>query len=150
MKLLNKSFRLLFFIVAALLSMHLTTPAFAGIPVVQNVVVWNNGGNTILNVTVNHSPASPPTHYVNLIEVNVSGTIHTFNLIQNITTFTYPCNIGPIGAAQDATVRAHCIVNGYSPVYGPVQVPEFLLPILLLTMMLGTSLAIYASRKIRR
>jgi len=148
-KLLNKSFRLLFLIVVALLCMYLTEPAFAGIPSVQNVVVWNNGGNTILNVTVSHFPPSPPDHYLNWIEVNVSGTIHTFNLIQNVTTLIYPCNIGPIGTVQDATIQAHCNVDAYGPVYGPVQVPEFSLPVLLLTMVLGTILAICASRKIK-
>jgi hypothetical protein len=34
-----------------------TTPVFAGTPTIINVIVWNNGGNTTLNVTVSHIPA---------------------------------------------------------------------------------------------
>jgi len=132
-----------------LLGIDFITPVSAGIPTVNNVVVWGSGGHTILNVTVTHIPASPLAHYVNRIEINVSGTNHIFNVVQNTTTFTYPCDLGVIEGTPSATVRAHCNVDGYGSWTEPIQVPEFPLHLMLLVLILLTSLVLLASRKIK-
>jgi hypothetical protein len=117
---------------------------------VNNVVVWSSGDHTILNVTVTHVPPSPPIHYVDKIEVNVSGINHIFNIIQNTTTFTYPCDLGIIEGTPSAIVWAHCNVDGYNEnPYGPIQIPEFSTLASLLVLALGTALAAFAYRKIK-
>jgi len=123
------------------------TPVSAIVPEVQNVVVWNSGGDTILNVTVYHDPQTT-IHHVDAIEVDISGDIQSFPVgVQPTTTFIIPCNLGPIEGTPSARVRAHCTVDGYNSWSEPFQVPEFSLPVLLLTLVLITSLAIFVLRK---
>jgi hypothetical protein len=126
-----------------------TTPVFAGTPTITNVVVWNNGGNTTLNVTVSHSPETF-LHHVDSIEVNISGTIDTTPVpVQPTTEFTIVCDLGPISGAPFATVRAHCIVDDWGPLYGPIQVPELSFPVLLLTLIFATALSTAAYHKVK-
>ncbi|MEM2118207.1 MAG: hypothetical protein QW386_04230 [Candidatus Bathyarchaeia archaeon] len=137
---MNKTKRLIYIIALGMLILYFGNPtprAFAGIPAVTNVIVWNDGGDTVLNVTVSHSPQSQTIpHYLDSIEVNVDGDIQTFTVnFRPETTFTVPCNLGPISGTPTATVRAHCNIDGYGSWYGPVQIPEFpnsLLPLMLL------------------
>jgi len=140
---------ILFFVVPILLSVSFVTPVFAIVPQVTSVVVWNSGGDTILNVTVFHDPETS-LHHVDEIEVDVSGNIQSFPVeVQPTTTFTIPCNLGPIEGTPSAKVRAHCTVDGWNSWSEPFQIPEFSLPILLLTLTLVTSLAIFTFRKIK-
>jgi hypothetical protein len=126
-----------------------TAPAFAGTPIVTNVIVWNNGGNTTLNVTVSHSPEND-LHYVNAIEANVSGTIETLMVpVEPTTEFTVAFDLGPINGNPSATIRAHCTYDDWGPSYGPIQVPEFLPPILLLALIFTTTLSIAVCHKLK-
>lgn len=126
-----------------------TKSAAAIIPQIQNVLVWESGGDVIVNVTVFHTPVSPPTHYVSKIEVNVSGTNHVFEFTQQTELFTFPCNIGPISGTPLAQVRAYCVFDLYSPWTDPIEIPEFQMPILLITLLLGTAFAAFVSLKIK-
>jgi hypothetical protein len=148
---INQLSRVLILVLITLLSSSFAKPTRAIVPVIENVVVWQSGNDVIVNVTVSHSPVLI-SHRVNKIEVNVSGTNHVFNIIQNTTTFTYPCNIGPIEGNPTAQVRAHCIVDFYSAWTAPIQIPEFQFPALLLTFILSTALATFAlyKNKLRR
>lgn len=127
----------------------LTGPVIAGYPVVNDVIVFEDAGNTMLNVTVFHSPQTP-AHYLDFVEVDLNGTILTFPVDHRPeTSFTVTCDLGPIIGAPTATVRAHCRIDGYSQSsFGPIVVPEFpkssLLLILVLTTFIG---AILRSRK---
>ena len=135
-------------LVSVLLMSFETTPAFAGTPTITNVVVWNNGGSTTLNVTVSHIPTGTLVHHVDSIEVNVSGTIDTTPVpVEPTTEFTIVCDLGPISGTLSATIRAHCTVDLWGPSYGPIQVPELSLPVLLLTFILATALFTVAYRK---
>ncbi len=98
----------------------------AGDPVVSNVIVWNDGANTVLNVTVSHSPQTP-AHYMGRFEVNLNGDNNVFPVAYHPeTTFVVQCNLGIIEAPMNAKVRAHCNIDGYSlSLYGPILVPEF-------------------------
>src|SRR4030042_1178022 len=126
------------------------TPAFAGFPTITNVIVWNNAGNTILNVTVSHIPAGTSLHHVASIEVNVSGTIDTTPVpVEPTTEFTIACDLGPISGTPLATVRAYCNFDGWGPLYGPIQVPELSFPVLLLTLIFATALSTAAYHKVK-
>jgi len=133
--------------ISVLLSVSFVTPSFAIIPVLTDVDVWNSGGDTILNVTVFHSPEDP-SHHVDLIQVDIEGNIQNFTVVvQPTTTFTIPCNLGPIEGTPSARVRVRCTVDGYNSWSEPFEVPEFSLPVLLLTLVLVTSLAVFVLRK---
>ena len=145
----NKPSYILILVISVLLCLSFATPVFAIVPQVTDVIVWNSGGDTILNVTVYHTPETS-LHHVNEIKVDVEGNIQTFPVeVQPTETFTIPCNLGPIEGTPSATVRAHCTVDGWSEVYGPIEIPEFSLPVLLLTLTLVTLLVVFVFRKIR-
>lgn len=140
-------------VILALLSSWATvlvSPVSAGFPVVSNVVVLSVGSNTVLNVTVSHTPQTQ-VHYLDRIEVDVSGDNRIFPVASRLeTTFVVQCDLGIVPTPTDATIRAHCIVDGYSlSQYGPILVSEFssmLLPFFVVATLLAVMVA-RASRK---
>lgn len=134
---------------SVLICAYLTRPVFAGYPMVNDVVVFEDAGNTMLNVTVFHSPQNP-AHYLDFVEVDLNGTILTFPVdYRPENTFTVTCDLGPIIGDPTATVRAHCNIDGYSQSsFGPIVVPEFLNSSLLLMFLLAISIIaiLHASR----
>lgn len=68
---------LLLIAVFFLSSASLMKTAFADVPTVDGVIVWNSGGDIILNVTVTHNDRSV-SHYVDKIEV--SYTVQQLNI----------------------------------------------------------------------
>jgi hypothetical protein len=140
---------------AVLLSVGFAGQAFAIQPQVRNVVPYNVGGSTFLNVTVYHYPedASIP-HYVDKIEVTMGGNTTDMSIgVQTLSadnTFNVTYNLGPISGTPTITVRAHCIVNGWSTPYDWTgTVPEFPVPMLLIALALCASGVVYASRKMK-
>jgi hypothetical protein len=134
-------------LITALFMSTRSAPALAVKPVVTNVVVWNNGGNTTLNVTVSHSPQSS-FHHADAVEVNVSGTIETLMVpLEPTTEFVIIFDLGSIVGTPLATVRAHCTVDLWGASYGPVQVPEFLPFVLLSAMVLATAFSTATYRR---
>ncbi|MDH7563330.1 MAG: hypothetical protein QHH24_00390 [Candidatus Bathyarchaeota archaeon] len=112
----------------------------AGVPAILDVIVWNDGGNTVLNVTVSHSPQTP-SHYLDRIEIDLSGDNRIFQVAYRPeNTFVVQCDLGVIDAPTNATVRAHCNIDGYSPLYGPILVPEFSHILLSFLFMMATLL----------
>ncbi|MBS7633240.1 hypothetical protein KEJ15_06460 [Candidatus Bathyarchaeota archaeon] len=135
-------------IILALLLVYVTVfvrPVSAGVPAILDVTVWDNGGNTILNVTVSHSPQTP-SHYLDRVEIDLSGDNRIFPVTyRSENTFVVQCDLGAIDAPINATIRAHCNIDGYSPPNGPILVPEFsalLVSFLFITATLLTS-AVY-------
>ena len=126
----------------------LVMPVSAGYPVVSDVIVWNNGGNTVLNVTVSHDPQTT-FHYLDRIEVDVSGDNRVFPVAYRPeTTFVVQCDLGIIETPTNATVRVHCLIDGYSlSLYGPILVPEFSSMLLLLLFSIATLLAVTVYRR---
>lgn len=131
-------------------------PTFAIIPVVQNVVPYSVGGSTWINVTVFHQPedAGAP-HYVNIIEVTMGANTTDMTIgVQSLTppdflNFTVSYDLGPVSGTPTITVKAHCIVNGWSqPPDYTTTVPEFSPFAFLLVLALATLLVIYGSRRI--
>jgi hypothetical protein len=136
-------------LITALFTSTRSAPALAVKPVVTNVVVWNNGGNTTLNVTVSHYPQSS-FHHADAVEVNVSGTIETLMVpLEPTTEFVIVFDLGSIAGTPLATIRAHCTIDEWGPSYGPIQVPEFLSPILLLALIFTTTLSVAVCRRFK-
>jgi desulfoferrodoxin (superoxide reductase-like protein) len=141
---------MLLFVVLVLFCASFASPAFAIVPEVRNVVAYDVGGSTYLNVTVYHTPEQAD-HYVNSIEA-IMGS-NTTDLIIGVQTlnasdmFTISYDLGPVSGTPTITVKAHCNIHGWSTVNWTGQVPEFSLPMLLLIFALSTSITVLIFRK---
>lgn len=112
----------------------------ADVPQIRNVVVYQNGLDTMLKVTVYHFEETP-SDYVDLLKVvvttgtpNMSQTFpqsgpHTLDPVTH--TFNVTLDIGPISDAPLAQVQAHCISHGWSTQNWTGTVPEYSFPLLL-------------------
>jgi hypothetical protein len=111
------------------------TPAKAIVPQVQDIIVWNSGGETILNITIYHTPVTP-FHHVDKIEVDVEGSITSYTVDQTSITFIFQTNLGQIAGTPSTRVRAHCTIDGWSSWSETFQIPEFpswiILPLLMI------------------
>ena len=66
------------------------------------------------------------THFVDVVEVDVSGQVKSFTLQpQSNNPFTIELDLGQIQGTPSLKVRAHCNVHGWSGWSDTVQVPEF-------------------------
>jgi len=140
--------KLVFAVVCVLvvLSVCLTNPVFANIPTVQNVIVYNVGGTTYLNVTVFHDTENP-SHHVDMIEVSYGSNTTDMTIgVQLSTTFTITYVVGPVADSPTATVRAHCNVHGWSSEWTG-QIPEFPSSMMLMAFLLLISLITIVFRK---
>ena len=141
---------MLLFVVLVLFCASFASPAFAIVPEVRNVVAYDVGGSTYLNVTVYHTPEQAD-HYVNSIEA-IMGS-NTTDLIIGVQTlnasdmFTISYDLGPVSGTPTITVKAHCNIHGWSTVNWTGQVPEFSLTMLLLIFALNASIAVLIFRK---
>ncbi len=101
----------------------------------------------MLNITVSHSPQSS-IHFLNYVEVDVSGVVHTFQVTtRSETTFTISADLGSMNETQTATVRAHCNIDGYSTtLYGPITVPESQATLLTMALMLSLLIGAFAAQ----
>jgi len=128
-------------------------PAFAPAPEVRNVVPYDNSGSTFLNITVWHN-VEIPDHYVNIIEViNGANTTDLTIGVQNLApdgTFFIIYDLGPTLGNPQITVKAHCTVNNWSITNWTGQVPEYQMSLFLLALILTTSIAILAFRRIKQ
>jgi hypothetical protein len=124
-------------------------PVEAIVPQVQDVIVWNNGGDTILNITVHHTPVTV-LHHVDRIEVDVDGSITNYPVDQPSTTFIFQANLGQITGTPSARVRAHCTVDGWSIWFETLQIPEFTSWIILPLFMTATFIVIFYRNRLRR
>ena len=140
-----------------LVSLNLTRPALADTPQVRSVIAWNDGADTKLNITIYHD-GEVPGHYVYNITVvvttgtpNVSQTFpqsgpHTLD--QSTLTFNATVNIGPLSDTPLAQVKAYCNIHGPSDPWTG-SIPEYELPLLLLTLTAATSLFMVVKCKSR-
>ncbi len=149
---LNKFSRILILVFSILLSSCLTKSASAIVPQIQNVVVYNDGISTFLNVTIYHTPEDA-SHFVNTIRVTMGSNITDLAIdphpLSPQDTFIITYDLGPISGTPTALVEAHCTVNGWSTVNKTVQVPEFSSSAMLLTLAFATSLALVALHKVK-
>lgn len=119
------------------------------VPQVQDVIVWNSGGDTILNITVYHTPVTS-LHHVNEIEVDVDGSVTSHPVDQTSITFITQINLGQITGTPSARARAHCTVHGWSPWSETVQISEFSLLAILLLFLIATAVVIIYRTQIKK
>ena len=144
-----KALQILVSLIVILASTAFSSPVLAVVPEVRNVVPYDVGGSTYLNITVYHTPEITD-HYVNMINVTLGSNTTTLTIgVQSLTqdTFTVSYDLGPTQGTPSITVQAHCIINGWSAVNWSGTVPEFsLLPLLMALALLGAS-AVFLHRK---
>jgi len=128
---------------------------FADVPQIRNVVVYQDGPDTKLQVTVYHFEETP-SDYVDLLKVivttgtpNMSQTFpqsgpHTLDPVTH--TFNVTLNIGPISDAPLAQVQAHCIIHGWSTENWTGTVPEYSFPLLLFASSM-TAVALFVKHR---
>jgi desulfoferrodoxin (superoxide reductase-like protein) len=124
---------MLFFLVSVVIAFFQVVPAFANVPTVTGVTAWTrqSDNHTILNITIEHSGYFSG-HYVNWIQVNVSGTVHTVSMTDSSpvdqrvsSTFVVPYDMGIVSDTPTVQVRANCIIHGSSSWSAILTVPEF-------------------------
>jgi hypothetical protein len=146
--------------VLAFAGADLVEPASADTPRVINVVAWNSGGNTMLNVTVYHDSlgAEEGGHYVDNIEVDVGGSVQDFaqsgpHAYCDTVNHYFNVTAGPITGVTGtpaATVKAHCTIHGLSEQNWTGQIPEYTTLALILILLLASSVVIFVHRRSSR
>lgn len=136
-----------------LASTAFSSPVLAIVPEVRNVVPYDVGGSTYLNITVYHTPEIAD-HYVNMINVTMGSNTTTLTIgVQSLTpqdTFTVSYDLGPTQGTPSITVKAHCVIHGWSVVDWSGAVPEYCLPVLLMAPVLVSASAVFLHRKNKR
>jgi desulfoferrodoxin (superoxide reductase-like protein) len=106
-----------------------TQRAEALIPSIVSIVPWTSGTDTWLNITINHV-GSPypigPSHYVSIVELNISGTIHDLpQNPQSTETFIVQYDMGTISSPVTVRARAYCNIHGWGAWSNAITVPEY-------------------------
>jgi hypothetical protein len=145
------------FIIFLVFALGSVRSVFADVPEIRNVVVYQDGADIKLNVTVYHFE-EVSDDYVDLLQVIVTtGTPHvnqTFpqsgpHVLDPVThTFNVTLDIGPINGSPLCQVEAHCITHGWSTINWTGTVPEYSFPLLLAVSMI--SLIVLFKSKSRR
>lgn len=124
---------LLFSLGCVLIAVFHIAPVFANVPSVTDVTAWTRQGDnhTILNITVIHSGYFSG-HYVNWLQVNISGTIQTISMTDTSpvdqtmsSTFVVTYDMGVITDTPTVQAQANCIVHGPSAWSVVLTLPEF-------------------------
>lgn len=156
MRKMNRSSATAVFVIFLLFALVSVRTVFADVPAIRNVVVYTDGADTKLNVTVYHFE-EVPGDYVDLLTVVV--TTGTPNVSQSFPqsgphvldpvthTFNVTLDIGPINDGPLCQVKAHCIAHGWSSENWTGTLPEYSFPLLLAFSMM--SLSVFLRRKSR-
>lgn len=147
----NQASLLLVLIILGSTSLSFTQSAYAIVPVVQIVTVFDADGNTYLNVTVMHTPEIE-IHYVNLIEVIIDSNTTDLTIgVQQLrpdNTFVITYDVGPVTGTPTATVRAHCTFNGWSSSNWIGPIPEFsMMPLVLFLVTIASMTTIFLRKR---
>ena len=113
---------------------------------VQEVVFWDNGEDTMLNVTFYHTPVTT-FHYVDEIEVDIDGAVTSYPVSQSSATFTAQISLGQISGNPPARTRVHCTIDGWSSWSSQQTIPELSLWITIPLYLIGTIAVIVAKKK---
>jgi len=147
---LNREAIIVLAAVLTLVCLSSTGRVFADTPQVRNVVVWDDGGTTRLNVTVYHN-GEVPGHFVDLLTVTLTGGANPFQnftqtgphtLDPDTSTFNVTPDIGPVSDTPLATVQAHCNLHGWSSQNWTGAVSEYAQVMFVLTLSVTMSLVL--------
>ena len=117
------------------------TEVQAIVPEIQEVVYWSSGDDVMLNVTFYHTPVTA-FHYADQIEVDIDGTVSSYDISQSSVTTTAQINLGEISGNPDARVRVHCTIDGWSGWSSQQTIPELSLWITIPLCFIGTLILI--------
>lgn len=145
------------FIILLVFALGSLRSVFADVPEIRNVVVYQDGADTKLNVAVYHFE-EVADDYVDMLRVYV--VTGTPNVTQNFPqsgphvldpdshTFNVTLDIGPINDEPLCEVEAHCIQHGWSTVNWIHTVPEYSFPLFLAVSMM-TLIVLFKSKSRR-
>jgi hypothetical protein len=155
---MNRSLGLLFFLACFVIAVFQAAPVFANVPTVTDVTAWTRQSDShmILNITVVHSGYFLG-HYVNWVQVNVSGTVQTVSMTdtspvdQTVSpTFVVPYDIGVVSDNPTVQAQANCIVHGSSSWSAVLTVPEFSsLQLVLILVVLTVAALLFRFRSVK-
>jgi hypothetical protein len=139
-------------VISTLIGFVLARPVLADQPQVRSVIVYSDGGRTLLNMTIYHN-TEIPSHYVNNIQVIIGSNTTTWNIspqtLASDLTFNITYDAGVVAGSPTATIRAHCNIHGNSSDWSGV-IPEFPIPtILLMLVIILFSFSTFVLRRIR-
>jgi len=130
---MNRSLGALFSIACVVIAVCQVAPVFADVPAVTGITAWTrqSDNHTILNITVVHNGYFLG-HYVNWVQVNVSGTVQKVNMTERApvdqtvsSTFVVPYDMGVVSDTPTVQAQADCTVHGSSSWSAVLTVPEF-------------------------
>ena len=123
---------LMLFLAFASIAAFQISHVLADIPHNISIQPWTSGTRTILNITITHGGGAPTSsHYVNTVQVNVSGVVDDITLTpQSTVTFVVQYDMGEITGTPTVQVRADCTLHDWSGWTNPQSVPEFPLVVL--------------------
>lgn len=148
---MNRSLGVLFSFACVVFAVFQVAPVFADVPAVTGVTAWTrqSDNHMILNITVVHNGYFPG-HYVNWVQVNVSGTVQTVSMTnsspvdQTVSpTFVVPYDMGVVSDTPTVQAQANCIVHGSSSWSAVLTVPEFSSLQLVLVLVVLTIAALF-------
>jgi hypothetical protein len=118
-------FRVLFLVAFSLLTMFSMIPmANANVPTVLQINNISQGSSGRKSLQISHSSPSP-SHYVDMVEVDVNGPVKQFSLQpQTSDPFTIELDLGQLQRTANVRARAHCTIHGWSNWSNQITVPE--------------------------
>ena len=148
---MNRSLRVLFSLTCFVIAVFQVAPVFADAPAVTGVTAWTrqSDNHMILNITVVHNGYFPG-HYVNWVQVNVSGTVQMVSMTDSSpvdqtvnSTFVVPYDMGVVSDTPTVQAQANCLVHGSSSWSAVLTVPEFSSLQLVLVLVVLTVAALF-------
>ena len=122
--------------------------AEANVPTVLQVENISQDSMGKIRLQVSHANPSTCCHYVDLVEVDVSGQVTQFSLQpQNSDPFTVELDLGQVEGTPNVRARAHCNTHGWGDWSNQVPVPEFPATAMAVFMALAASLFMIKNAK---
>ncbi len=99
--------------------------ANANVPSVLQINNISQGSSGRISLQISHSSPSP-SHYVDMVEVDVNGQVKQFSLQpQTSDPFTIELDLGQLQGTANVRARAHCTIHGWGNWSNQIAVPEF-------------------------
>lgn len=110
----RKSLTFLFLLVLSSSCFYPAMRVSADVPMVLEVTREKEGDDTVIIMEIRHSNPTP-SHYVDIIEVDVDGEVRKVAIQEPQTATTFMSNLKLEGAEpSNIVVRANCNVHGWS------------------------------------
>jgi desulfoferrodoxin (superoxide reductase-like protein) len=148
---MNRSLGVLFSFACVVIAVCQVAPVFADVPVVTGITAWTrqSDNHTILDITVVHHNYYSG-HYVNWVQVNVSGTVQTVSMTdlspvdQTVSSnFVVPYDTGVVSDSPTVQAKVNCTLHGPSSWSAVFTVPEFSSLQLVLVLVVLTVAALF-------